>query len=119
MTGSAKKAAAHETKKAAAGSCAKSESKTPATGESPTSYLLQVPAPGVRASDVQCSLDHAYVVRITGKSPTSGGSVATVDTALRLPGDANEATIKVSVAEGLVSITVDKKQPRNLRVASR
>lgn len=81
------------------------------------SYEIHIAAPGVRAADVTATLDHANLLRVSGRSATFGGkSVASVDRSVRLPADADVDRIALSVADGLVRVTVDKKAPRVLRV---
>lgn len=80
-------------------------------------YEIHIAAPGVRAADVTATLDHANVLRVSGRSATLGGkSVASVDRSVRLPADADVGRIALSVENGLVYVKVDKKAPRVLRV---
>jgi len=80
-------------------------------------YEIHAAAPGVRPHDVTATLDHANVLRVSGKSASlSGGRVASVDRSIALPSDADVERIKISVSDGLVRVTIGKKAPRVLRV---
>lgn len=81
-----------------------------------TPYEIHVPAAGVRPQDVQATLDHTNVLRVFGESAPFGKSIATIDRSIRLPPDADLNLISLSVSDGLVRITAEKKQPRVLRV---
>jgi len=74
-------------------------------------YALALAAPGVKHEDLKVSVTDENILEIKGESRARGGAgVRSIRWSSRLPSDVDTTNITASVVDGIVSLTLPKKQ---------
>jgi len=91
--------------------------------ETDTQYRIAVEVPGVEEKDIQITLDNDVLVvrgeKRQEQEKKEGGfhrierSYGSFQRALNLPGDANQDSIKANFKNGVLTITMDKRELRS------
>merc|ERR1719421_2757042 len=74
-------------------------------------YALSLAAPGVKHEDLKVSVTDENVLEINGESRIKGGAGnRSIRWSSRLPSDVDTNNIQASVVDGIVSLTLHKKE---------
>jgi len=90
-------------------------SGSPRLTEHETDYVLTLAAPGVKPSDVKVSGSSEGELKVSGESSVSGRFAWSI----RLPRDAHLEVATANHVDGLLTVTIPKKQPEVTRIEFR
>ena len=92
-----------------------SSRRSPRLSEHETDYVLTLAAPGVKPSDVKVSGSSEGELKVNGESSMTGRFAWTI----RLPRDAHLELATANHIDGLLTVTIPKKQPEVTRIEFR
>merc|ERR1711907_917307 len=83
-------------------------SNEPIIREREDAYTLKIAAPGIEREDLKLTIEDGTLLKVTGKS---GGSYVNYN--LRLPKNADGDSVQAHTSDGLLIVTVSKREAPN------